>query len=241
MGIFMIYMLVGILASVKLWLLLHKTPRDTYGIWKELKIFSFVQVILYSATFVWMMIRQIFNLPQIPLGAYLIIVGNCLIFYSSFAQPFIQTRCAVAPSFDAFRAEGGPISPFSSVREHSFLFSALNIERVLDDEREYDDLLEICQSHFFGELPRFLQEVHHYKKIPSNEVKKQFKKYTKIVEDFIGGSAPFEINISSSMMKDVLSLQRFECFCTADESSRLKIFDACFNEVLGLLGSNFTN
>mmetsp|Transcript_21647 Transcript_21647/g.28029 ORF Transcript_21647/g.28029 Transcript_21647/m.28029 type:complete len:122 (+) Transcript_21647:386-751(+) len=114
-----------------------------------------------------------------------------------------------------------------------------NVVAILNDTQKFKSFLEICQSHFIEELPRFLRAVHQYKMIEPDAVKKQYAKYLEIVEDFVCASAPYEVNLSWKMKREILMVKDFGKFCTVDGSERYLFFDASFDEILKLLCLNF--
>jgi len=114
-----------------------------------------------------------------------------------------------------------------------------NVMAILNDTQKFEPFLEICQRHFIDEIPRFLRAVHQYKMIEPDREDEQYSKYLEIVEDFIGASAPYEINLPCKMKREVLMVKDYGKFCTIDDAERHLFFDACFDEIMKLLGSNF--
>mmetsp|Transcript_538 Transcript_538/g.719 ORF Transcript_538/g.719 Transcript_538/m.719 type:complete len:235 (-) Transcript_538:99-803(-) len=229
-------MLVGMAASFKLWHLLSQIPQDAFGIGSELKFFFLVSISLHCCSFAWVIIKEKFGL-QFPFAAYGLAFSNLLLFYFSFLLPFFHRSSEVAPSFHLIPTQ---TAVSSNLEEEEFSLGNMdNVVAILNDTQKFKSFLEICQSHFIEELPRFLRAVHQYKMIEPDAVKKQYAKYLEIVEDFVCASAPYEVNLSWKMKREILMVKDFGKFCTVDGSERYLFFDASFDEILKLLCLNF--
>jgi len=115
-------------------------------------------------------------------------------------------------------------------------------EQLLNDREATMFFHDYCRQHFVPEISLFYEAVHEYKQDSRNEEPREiFKKYQKIVKDFVNEGSPYEINVCSKVRDEILvfgtSLDQF--LCLSKHVGVEHIFDTAQRGIAELFERNF--
>lgn len=117
------------------------------------------------------------------------------------------------------------------------VYQTLSLDLVFQSPQATENLHEIAEYHFVGEITRFLELANLYAQLPP---KRQFRRYHDVITDCIKPGSPNEINISAQTRSKVLLYSAFseQMWNTMSLAKRKCIFESSYSEAQHLLFDN---
>jgi len=137
---------------------------------------------------------------------------------------------------------GSYLSPKSSTDcPPGAVFGFESLESLFMDEVASQKLRDLAQARFMLENTEFLQAVHQYRMMSSDNLMELHRVYLSILDEYLRESSPYEVNINCKMRIAACSAEDISHYINLTCEGRKTIFDESAREIESLVLRNLVN